>query len=87
MAAKLGTLGPGKKGTIVAIDPDLLEESSSEEALALSDRLREIGFAEDLDIEVTHQSLFGKDPISVNIGASSVGLRRREANIILVDVE
>jgi len=77
----LGTLSPGAAGRLAAFDtkahltaPDMI------------DRLREIGFAEGLNVELLHHSLFGKDPIVVRVGAMTVALRRREANLIRIQL-
>ncbi len=78
----LGTLRPGTRGTIVHFD--ILAEDGSHSDLA--DRLREIGFAENLEVEVLHQSPFGRDPIAVRVGKMTIALRRKEANIVKVQV-
>lgn len=79
----LGTMKPGMFGHVlgfdtVGADPDVAPD--------IADRLREIGFAENLEVEVLHQSPFGRDPIAVRIGSMTVALRRREANIIKVQL-
>jgi ferrous iron transport protein A len=52
----------------------------------LERRLIELGFVEGADVEVLHQGLFGRDPIAVRVAHTTVGLRRREAMAILVEV-
>ncbi len=77
---RLGTLQPGARGIIIEIvtanEADMVDEA---------DRLREIGFAEGLDFEVMQQSPFGQDPIAVAVGGMTVALRRRDANLIIVE--
>ena len=48
------------------------------------DQLREMGFAEGLDVKILHQSPFGRDPIAVQVGVMTVALRRQEANLVQV---
>jgi len=78
----LGTMKPGMFGHVIAFDASGIPDVSPD----MTDRLREMGFAEDLEVEVLHQSLFGRDPIAVRIGRMTVALRRREANIVKVQL-
>lgn len=48
------------------------------------DQLREMGFAEGIDVEILHQNPFGRDPIAVRVGAMTIALRRREADLVQV---
>ncbi|UTW54940.1 FeoA family protein [Kordiimonas sp. SCSIO 12610] len=77
----LGTLSPGAIGVITQIGGFSNTEDASQ-----ADRLREIGFAEDLPFEILQQSPFGRDPIAVSIDGMTVAIRRNDANIILVDL-
>ena len=76
----LGTMRPGSRGRIAHFDVAADGSTGAD----LADRLREIGFAENLEVEVLHQSPFGRDPIAVRVGKMTVALRRREANIVKV---
>ncbi len=75
----LGTCTPGFSGTITSFSPNADAETAS-----IIDRLREMGFSEDLGVEVLHQNPFGKDPIAVKVGSMTLALRRAEANLIEV---
>ncbi|MBL4836755.1 MAG: ferrous iron transport protein A [Kordiimonadaceae bacterium] len=77
-AVSLDTLSPGACGTIAALGGTANND--------MVDRLREIGFAEGLDVEFLHQSPFGKDPIAVRVGDMTVALRRAEATLIKVNI-
>jgi ferrous iron transport protein A len=77
----LGAMRPGTRGRIAHFD-----HVADGHGHDLADRLREIGFAENLEVEVLHQSPFGRDPIAVRVGKMTVALRRREANIVKVHV-
>lgn len=76
---RLGVLKPGQKGKITNI--------ISPEGCDVADRLRELGFDEELSVQLLHQSPFGKDPISVQVGQMTVALRRKHANQILVALD
>ncbi|GHF30342.1 iron transporter FeoA [Kordiimonas sediminis] len=71
----LGQLPRGQKAIVAA----LLETDEN-----LDTALRELGFAEGLDVSVLHESPFGRDPIAIGIGPMTVALRRKEANIVMV---
>jgi len=77
----LGTLSPGAGGTVTTFDGT--QHSNAEDMV---DRLREMGFAEGLLVEVLHHSPFGRDPIVVRTGGMTVALRRREANLVRVQL-
>lgn len=80
MAASLQPLGQlkrGSKGFIQALD----------DTAPITQRLRELGFSEDLPVEVMHQSPIGGDPIAVRVGQMTVAVRRADANNIMVAVE
>lgn len=73
----LGELSPGASGTVSEFDnnnPEMVE------------RLREMGFAEGLSIEILHQSPFGGDPIAVRVDSMTVALRREQANLVKVQI-
>lgn len=75
----LGTLAPGAIGTLSHFDTGGQKDSETR-----INRLREMGFAEGLEVELLHESVFGKDPIAVRIGQMTIAMRRREANLIQV---
>lgn len=73
--APLGQLKPGDAGTIAALD----------DTKPVAERLRELGFAEAIGIEVLHSGPVGGDPIAVKVGAMTVALRRSDANAVMVE--
>ncbi len=75
----LGNCKPGFSGTISGFfsDHDNVESTAVEQ-------LREMGFAEGLQVSILHQNPFGKDPIAVRVGAMTIALRRREAKLVQV---
>jgi len=77
----LGTLPPGAGGTVTAFGGP--HHDNAEDMI---DRLREMGFAEGLKVKVLHHSPFGRDPIVVRTGGMTVALRRREANLVRVQL-
>lgn len=76
---QLGKCSTGFSGVVAGFLRVIDDDSESR-----IDRLREMGFAEGLDVEILHQNPFGRDPIAVRIGAMTVALRRAEANLIEV---
>lgn len=78
--SSLGEMRPGNRGRIASFDAAASHCHHND----MVDRLREMGFAEDLEIEVLHQSPFGRDPIAVRVGKMTVALRRKDAHIIKV---
>jgi ferrous iron transport protein A len=77
----LGGLEPGAIGTL-----DTFDAAAHHLGEEMVNRLREMGFAEGLEVEFLHQSLFGKDPIAIRVDGMTVALRRAEANIIKVQL-
>lgn len=80
----LGTLRPGLRAEIHAFvaQPDSTE---IDEPFDMAERLRELGFEEGLIVEVLHQAPLGRDPMAVRVGSMTVALRRRDANILMVE--
>lgn len=76
---QLGSCKPGFTGTISGFSTD----GNNTESTSV-EQLREMGFAEGLAVAVLHQNPFGKDPIAVRVGAMTIALRRREANLVQV---
>jgi ferrous iron transport protein A len=76
----LTRLGKKRKAKIVSIGPDAPADSMS---LPVR-RLRQMGFAEDREIEILHTGPFGMDPIAVRIDRMILALRRAEAALVTV---
>lgn len=51
----------------------------------LETRLREIGFAEGDEVEMRHQGLFGRNPMSVRLNGAHIAMRRAEAEAVLIE--
>lgn len=80
---KLSEARRGDRGVIVRVgEPDLHDDM----AIELERRLLELGFVEGARVELLHEGLFGRDPIAMKVDDMTVGLRRREAASILVEV-
>lgn len=71
----------GWRGTVSALSPRAQAGISWDE---LERRLLEMGFIEGASVEVLHEGPFGKDPIAVRVDDTTVALRRRDADAILV---
>jgi ferrous iron transport protein A len=48
-------------------------------------RLLEMGFVEGARIELLHDGPISRDPIAVRVDDTTVALRRRDADVILVE--
>lgn len=53
----------------------------------LEDRLLEIGFEEGLNVKILHEGPISRDPIAVRIGQVTIGLRRMEADAVIITDE
>ena len=69
----LDHLPPGQQATIITVD---------ESDPAVAERLRELGFAEDLNVEVLAHGSLGGDPLVVEVDRMRVALRRGFASRI-----
>lgn len=76
---QLGSCKPGFTGTISGFSTD----DNNVESAAV-EQLREMGFAEGLAVAILHQNPFGRDPIAIRVGAMTIALRRRQANLVQV---
>ena len=75
----LGSLRPGERCRVIGL-------AGHELTPDLEERLLRMGFAEDAEIQVRHEGLFGRDPMAVMVDGIILALRRREADTILVEV-
>lgn len=78
---RLGACPRGWSGWIVGFAPT---ESRSISWNELERRLLEMGFVEGARIELMHEGPIGHDPIAVRVDDTTVALRRRDADVILV---
>ncbi len=74
----------GDRGVIVQVGEHCDHEDHKAE---LERRLLELGFVEGARIELTHQGLFGGDPIALRVDDMSVALRRHEADSLTVRLD
>lgn len=50
-------------------------------------RMRELGFDEGVKVELLHLGPMGKDPIACRVGRMTIALRRRQADVVSVELE
>ena len=79
----LGTARRGFRGRVASILP--ITGAGRLDAEEMERRLIEMGFIEGAEVEVIHESPFGRDPIAVRVGSATVALRRRDAMAILTE--
>ena len=84
----LGRGAKGLRGTVVSVGQNPAGSAGDADAFddELERRLLEIGFVEGAQVEILHEGFWGRDPIAVKVDDTSVAIRRREANAILVRV-
>ena len=80
----LGSAGKGFRGRILRVS-GIGQAGAGVSAAELERRLLEIGFVEGAPVEIVHEGLVGRDPIAIRVNETTVALRRREANAILVE--
>lgn len=77
----LGVCRRGWRGVVRSLRPAQQTSISWQE---LERRLLEMGFVEGASLELLHEGPFGRDPIAVRVDDTTVALRRRDADAILV---
>src|ERR1700746_1160175 len=78
--ASLAALSPGMRGYVVSVG------SSTAPLSALERRLLEFGFVHGEQIEILAEARPGRDAFVVLIGATTLALRRREAEHVWVEL-
>jgi len=76
----LAALPPGTKGLVVRVGSSLSPLSPLER------RLLELGFVHGEHVEILAEARPGRDPFVVRVGHTTLALRRREAQSVLVDL-
>ena len=82
----LATMRKGARGVVVSVR-DEAQSLGDEAQSTISRRLLELGFVSGEPIEVIEEIWPGGDPIAVRLGNTTFALRRREASVVLVEVE
>ena len=82
---RLSDLAIGDSGIIRGIEPAGSSAPHEMSADELERRLLEMGFVEGAQFRILHEGLIGRDPIAVKLDDMRVALRRREAQVILVE--
>ncbi len=77
VTVRLGSLKKGESGTIVSVEGTEI----------ISRRLLEMGLLEGAQVDVLHESPFGKDPFAVRVRGALIALRRSDANLIEVKIK
>lgn len=78
---RLGRRPKGWSGWVSGLAP------SGDHSIAWSElerRLLEMGIVEGAKVELMHEGPLGRDPIAVRVDDTTVALRRRDADVILV---
>jgi ferrous iron transport protein A len=79
---RLGRAGRGTRGLVIGLRP--AEAPPGSDPAELERRLLEMGFVEGARVEVLHEGPIGRDPIAVRVGDTTVALRRRDADMVMI---
>jgi ferrous iron transport protein A len=77
----LAALPPGTRGCVAGVG------SGAAPLSALERRLLEFGFVQGEHVEVLAEARPGRDPFVVRVGHTTLALRRREAESILIELQ
>ena len=77
----LGLATKGFRGRVARVG------SPASDAVELERRLIEMGFVEGARVQLLHEGFIGGDPIAVRVDDTTVAVRRRDAQLVLVDPE
>lgn len=80
---RLSEARKGARGLIVRVGEGA---AADEHKAELERRLLELGLVEGAQVELTHEGLFGRDPIAMKVDDMCVALRRREAANLQVEL-
>ena len=79
----LGLAAKGFRGRVVRVGAPAGQGAAAE----LERRLIEMGFVEGARVRLLHEGFIGRDPIAVRVDDTTVAVRRRDAQLVLVDPE
>ncbi|HLZ74216.1 FeoA family protein [Phenylobacterium sp.] len=86
-AVRLSAARPGDKGVIVDVRAESHPGDHGVDVSELQRRLLEFGFVEGARIEVLHEGAIWRDPIAVRLDDMRIGLRRRDAEDVWVQLD
>ena len=84
---RLSAAKPGDRGVIVDVRAGGQSGDHGVSVDELHRRLLEFGFVEGARIEVLHQGAIWRDPIAVRLDDMRIGLRRRDAEDVWVQLD
>ena len=79
----LGLAARGFRGRVARVGSPASRGDEAE----LERRLIEMGFIEGARVQLLHEGFIGGDPIAVRVDDTTVAVRRRDAQLVLVDPE
>jgi ferrous iron transport protein A len=86
-AVRLSAARPGDKGVIVDVRAESHPGDHGVAVDELQRRLLEFGFVEGARIEVLHEGAIWRDPIAVRLDDMRIGLRRRDAEDVWLQLD
>jgi ferrous iron transport protein A len=86
-AVRLSVARPGDRGVVVDVRAESHPGDHGVDVNELQRRLLEFGFVEGARIEVLHEGAIWRDPIAVRLDDMRIGLRRRDAEDVWVQLD
>ena len=86
-AVRLSSARPGDRGVIVDVRAGGQTGDHGVSVDELHRRLLEFGFVEGARIEVLHEGAIWRDPIAVRLDDARIGLRRRDAADVWIQLD
>ena len=86
-AVRLSAAKPGDRGVIVDVRAESHVGDHGVEVGELQRRLLEFGFVEGARVEVLFQGAIWRDPIAVKVDDMRIGIRRRDAADVWVQLD
>ena len=86
-AVRLSAAKPGDRGVIVDVRAGSQTGDHGVSVDELHRRLLEFGFVEGARIEVLHEGAIWRDPIAVRLDDMRIGLRRRDAEDVWIQLD
>jgi ferrous iron transport protein A len=86
-AVRLSAAKPGDRGVIVEVRAESHPGDHGVGVDELQRRLLEFGFVEGARIEVLHEGAIWRDPIAVRLDDMRIGLRRRDAEDVWIQLD
>jgi ferrous iron transport protein A len=83
---KLNQLQKNQNARVIAFENVQTKNLADPVKEVLLKRMMEMGIVKGTEIKLMHEAPFGRDPIAVEVRGALLGLRRDEAELIIVEI-